>query len=167
MKRNVFFSLFALLVFTLAVSAQGRGDAQATVKGKTIKINYGRPRLQGRDMLSMARVGSVWRLGMDEATEIETTGDLTVGGKDVKAGKYSLWARKKGENQWTLAFHPTTGIWGQPEMTSGYLAEMPLTFAKAPSSAEQLTINVADRSGSAAITIHWGTAQLIGTIGVK
>jgi len=168
MRRKVAFSFIALLLFTIpAVGQANRGSAQATIKGKTIKVTYGRPRMQGRDMLGMARVGNVWRLGMDEATEIETTGILTVGGKDVRAGKYTLWAKKTGENQWTLNFHPQTGVWGQPELTSGYVAEMPLTMAKAPAAAEQLTISLADRAGSAAITIQWGTAQLTGTMGVK
>lgn len=157
-----------ILLFSLAATAQDRGAAEATIKGKKIKIDYGRPSLRGRDMLSMAKVGDVWRLGMNEATEIQSTGDLVVTGKTLKAGKYSLWAKKTGANQWILAFHPQTGMWGDPPVTSGYVAELPLKMDKAASSAEQLTINVApDKSGDAALTIHWGTSQLTGTFGVK
>lgn len=115
----------------------------------------------------MATVGNVWRLGMNEATEIETTGDLQVGGKDLKAGKYSLWAKKTGADTWILGFHMSTGIWGQPEMTSGYVAELPLKVEKAAQTAEQLMISVADANGAASIKIHWGTTQLSGTFGVK
>jgi hypothetical protein len=168
MRLRSAIGIFALLILTVSAAAQGnRGNTQATIKGKTIKVNYGRPALQGRDMLSMAKVGMVWRLGMDDATEIETTGDLTIGGKDLKAGKYTLWAKKTGDTAWTLAFHPTTGVWGVPELTSGYVAEMPLTLTKASAPAERLTINLAERSGNAAITIHWGTTQLDGNFGVK
>lgn len=168
MRTKVILSFIAVLVLaTVAVSQGARGTAQATVKGKTIKVSYGRPALGGRDMLSQAKTGMVWRLGMNEATEIETTGDLTVGGKDLKAGKYSLWAKKTGDNSWTLNFHPTVGVWGAPELTSGYVAEVPLTVSKAANAAEQLTINLAERQGNAAITIQWGTTQLTGTLGVK
>jgi hypothetical protein len=118
-------------------------------------------------MIGMAKAGTVWRLGMDEATEIDTSGTLVVGGKELKAGKYTLWAKKTGENQWTLAFHPQTGVWGDPPLTTGYVAEMPLKFEKVPGSAEKLTISLADKSGAAVLNIHWGTAQLSGTIGVK
>src|SRR5688572_12292150 len=167
MKTKSVLSLIALFLLTISAAAQDRGNIQATVKGKTIKINYGRPKLAGRDMLGMAKVGTVWRLGMNEATEIESSGDLTVGGKDLKAGKYSLWAKKTGDNTWTLNFHPTVGVWGAPELTSGYVAEIPLTVSRAQAPAEQLTINVEDRNGSAGVTIHWGNTQLAGTIGVK
>jgi len=159
---------FVLLLAISPVSAQqGRGKAEATVKGKKITIDYGRPMLRGRDMIGMARPGMVWRLGMDEATEIQSAATLVVGGKELKPGKYTLWARKTGENQWTLAFHPKTGVWGDPPLESGYIAETPLKLEKAPNSAEQLDIALADKSGDAGINIHWGTAQLTGTIGVK
>jgi hypothetical protein len=168
MRTKLTLSVLTIFVFSLMALAQGgRGNAEATVKGKTIKINYGRPALAGRDMLAQARTGMVWRLGMNEATEIESTGDLTVGGKDLKAGKYSLWAKKTGDNSWTLNFHPTVGVWGAPELTSGFVAEIPLTVSRAQSTAEQLTINLAEREGSAALTIHWGTTQLSGSLGVK
>jgi len=160
---------FALLLAALPAIAEqgGRGKAEATIKGKKISIDYGRPVLQGRDMIGMAKPGMVWRLGMDEATQLETTATLLVAGKEVKPGKYTLWAKKTGETQWILGLHPQTGVWGAPELTSGYVAEIPLKLEKATSSAEQLSINVADRAGEAAITIRWGTAQLTGSLGIR
>jgi hypothetical protein len=160
------FVLMAVLAVP-ALSQNNRGKAEATVKGNKITIDYGRPALQGRDMIGMARPGQVWRLGMDEATEIQSTATLVVGGKELKPGKYSLWAKKTGAADWILAFHPKTGLWGDPAMENGYLAELPLKLDKAPAATEQLTINVADKAGDAAITIQWGTAQLTATLGVK
>ena len=162
--------LLTLVTLTLSITlyAQGgsRGTAEATVNSRKITINYGKPALRGRDMFAMAQVGTVWRVGMNEATEISSTGDLMVGGKQLKAGKYSLWVRKTGANQWSLAFHPTVGIWGQPELKQGYVAEMPLAFAPAPRSAEQLVITLAPRENQAEILIHWGASTLKGLIGV-
>ena len=118
-------------------------------------------------MLAQATPGTVWRVGMNEATEITTDGTLVVDGKELKNGKYTLWVRKTGDNTWTLAFHPKTGVWGRPPLTEGYAAETPLTLTKASDSAEQLVIDLADKSGAAEIKIHWGTALLTGTFGVK
>ena len=49
-------------------------------------------------MLAQATPGTVWRVGMNEATEITTDGTLVVDGKELKNGKYtkihypgSLW----------------------------------------------------------------------------
>ena len=152
----------------MSLFAQGgsRGNAEATVNSKKLTINYGRPTLRGRDMLSMAQVGTVWRVGMNEATEISSSGDLIVGGKRLRAGRYSLWVRKTGASQWSLAFHPMTGIWGQPELTQGYVAEMPLELTKAPRTVEQLVITLLPQNDKAEITIHWGTSSLKGLIGV-
>ena len=156
-----------LLSLATPLLAQNRGTAEATVKGKKISINYGRPSLKGRDMLSQATPGTVWRVGMNLATEIETAGDLKVGSTVVKAGKYSLWAKKTGEDTWVLAFHPKTGVWGKPELKEGYIAELPLKMEKANDSAEQLTIALAENNGKGWIKIHWGTAQLSGAFDVN
>jgi hypothetical protein len=144
-----------------------RADAKATIKGKEISINYGRPNLKGRDLLAQAPVGTVWRVGMNQATEITTAADLSIGGKELKAGKYSLWVRRTGDETWTLAFHPKTGIWGAPAQKEGYVAELPLKLEKAADSMELLTINLADANGDGEIKIHWGTALMSGKFGVK
>ena len=144
-----------------------RGTTEVTIKGKKISINYGRPSLKGRDLLSLAPVGTVWRLGMNQATQIETAADLMVGSTEVNAGKYTLWLKKTGENSWTLNFHPKTGVWGVPELKEGYVAELPLKFEKAPASAEQVTITLSDNKGKAGIKIQWGTLLLTGSMGVK
>lgn len=164
--------LCAALLCTLVAVAPAqmnapRGKAEVTIKGKQITITYGQPSLKGRDIFGMVQPGMVWRLGMNQATQIETTGDLVVAGKQVPAGKYTLWAKKTGADSWNLAFHPKTGVWGQPELKEGYIAELPLKTTKVADSAEQLTITLADDKGKAAIRIHWGTAALAGSFGVK
>jgi len=169
MSLRKFAITFLVLTLAIACAAQQakRGTAEATIGGKKVSISYGRPSLQGRDMLAQATPGTVWRVGMNEATEITTDGTLVVDGKELKNGKYTLWVRKTGDNTWTLAFHPKTGVWGRPPLTEGYAAETPLTLSKASDSAEQLVIDLADKSGAAEIKIHWGTALLTGTFGVK
>ena len=148
-------------------AAPERGDAATTVKGKKISINYGRPAMKGRDLLAQAPVGTVWRVGMNQATEITTEADLLVGGTELKAGKYTLWVRRTGDDAWTLAFHPKTGVWGAPALKEGYAAELPLKLGKAAESTEMLTINLADAKGEGEINIHWGTTLMSGKFGVK
>lgn len=163
MKLSLFITLLALLA---PAQGPGRGLAELTIKGKKLSINYGRPSLKGRDLLSMLPVGGVWRLGSNMATEISTEADLTVAGKEVKAGKYSLWVKRTAE-AWLLCFHPKTGIWGAPPLTEGYIAELPLKLEQVREAAEQLTISLAEDRGGAAIKIHWGTLALTGRFDVK
>lgn len=144
-----------------------RGAAEATVRNQKISIDYGRPALKGRDLLAQAKAGMIWRVGMNEATHLTTTGDLVVGGKELKAGKYTLWVRKGEGDAWALAFHPKTGVWGAPAPKDGFVAETPLALTKAGESAEELMIHLADKGDGAEIQIHWGTSLLTGRIGVK
>src|SRR5215813_12209647 len=128
--RIAVLSVLALSLVASAVMAQGRGAAEVTIKGKKISIDYGRPSLGGRDVFSLAKVGDVWRVGNNMSTSITTEADLVVGGTTLKAGKYSLRAKKTGPETWTLNFHPKTGVWGAPPLTEGFVAETPLKTAK-------------------------------------
>jgi hypothetical protein len=84
----------------------------------------------------------------------------------LKPGKYSLWAKKTGDTTWLLAFHPQTGIFGVPELTSGYVAEVPLTQQKAAQAAEQLNIRLSASGKNVNVDIHWGDTKLVGTFQV-
>ena len=169
MRGTKLMALFAVLCLAGTAVAQSgnRGTADVTVKGTKVSINYGRPELKGRNLTAEAPVGTVWRLGMNQATEITTSGALDVGGKTLAAGKYSLWARKVGDKEWHLAFHPKTGVWGAPALTEGYVAELPLTLSSGSSPVEQLTISLAEAGDKARVQIAWGTTLLSGDLGVK
>ena len=169
MKRAGLVALVAMFCVAATAFAQNakRGTADVTVKGTKISINYGRPELKGRNLTTEAPVGTVWRVGMNEATEITTSGALDVAGTTLAPGKYSLWARKVGESEWRLAFHPKTGIWGAPALKDGYVAEMPLALSSGASPVEQLTISLADAGDKARVQIAWGTTILSGELGVK
>ena len=168
MRKHVVIALaVSLLAGSPALAQNERGTAETIINSETVRIDYGRPNLYGRDVLSIARVGQVWRLGADQATEIESTGNLVVAGKELKAGRYSLWARKIGDGQWILAFHPTTGVWGDPPLTDGFVAETPLRTDQATSTAEQLTIELRAQGQDVVIEIHWGSALLAGSFRVR
>ena len=166
-RALIILALLVLATPACAQSAGARGTAETTVGGKKITITYGRPALNGRDLLAQAPVGFVWRLGKDQATEIDTAADLDVNGTTVKAGKYSLWVKRVSDSEWHLAFHPKTGVWGAPALESGYVAELPLTQSSASKPVETLTIGLSDVSGKAHVAIEWGTFVLSGDLAPK
>lgn len=80
--------------------------------GKTITIDYSSPRMRGRKIFGgLVPYGKVWRLGANEATTFVTTADLVVGGREVPAGNYTLFAIPE-TGRWTLIISKTTGEWG-------------------------------------------------------
>ena len=168
MRYRILLSLLLATLLSVPVFAQSeRGSTEVTVNSKTVRIDYGRPSLNGRDVLSMAGVGTVWRLGADQATEIETTGDLMVAGKTLQTGRYSLWVKKTGDEDWILAFHPTTGVWGAPALKDGYVATLPLSVESSSESTEKLTIQLAENKNEAEIKISWGSSTLKATFGIR
>ncbi|MEQ6124289.1 DUF2911 domain-containing protein [Pseudotenacibaculum sp. MALMAid0570] len=78
---------------------------------KTVKITYSRPQLKGRSLAKLAPAGKVWRTGANEATEITFYKDVTVGGKQVKAGTYTMYAIP-GDNEWTIIISKQLNVWG-------------------------------------------------------
>src|SRR6185503_7120699 len=78
----------------------------------TARVLYSRPQKQGRKIFGdLVEYGKVWRLGANEATEIEFYKDVKVGGKKVSKGRYTLYALVN-ENTWTLIINKDTDTWG-------------------------------------------------------
>src|SRR5206468_6876895 len=85
----------SLSLAAAAAFSADRGEAKGTFAGKSVSIDYGRPNLQGRDMLGRAEVGTPWRMGADSPTRLKTAAELTFGpGVVVPAGEYVLTATK-------------------------------------------------------------------------
>jgi hypothetical protein len=76
------------------------------------RIIYSRPQKQGRKVFGeLVEYGIVWRLGANEATEIEFYKDVKIGGKKISKGRYTLYALVN-ENTWTMIINKDTDIWG-------------------------------------------------------
>jgi hypothetical protein len=77
-----------------------------------VRILYSRPQKQGRKVFGeLVEYGKVWRLGANEATEIEFYKDVKIGGKKVPKGRYTLYAIAS-ENVWTMILNKDTDTWG-------------------------------------------------------
>ncbi len=106
----------AALVVATPVFAQARnprGNASATVGGKKVAVDYGRPALKGRnldDLMKNLPPDRMWRAGENQVTTLTTEGDLTIGGKKVPAGKYSLYVHAGENNDWSLVLNKDLGV---------------------------------------------------------
>ncbi|REG79568.1 DUF2911 domain-containing protein [Algoriphagus antarcticus] len=77
-----------------------------------VKVYYSRPAKNGREVFGkMAAFDKVWRLGANEAVEFKTYQDVTLGGKNIKAGAYSMFAIP-GEAEWTIILNSDLDYWG-------------------------------------------------------
>lgn len=78
----------------------------------TMRVIYSRPLRAGRTIFGgLVKNGEVWRLGANEATEIEFFRSVRIGGKKIKAGRYTLYAIVN-DNSWTMILNKETDTWG-------------------------------------------------------
>jgi Protein of unknown function (DUF2911) len=76
------------------------------------RLIYSRPQRNGRNVFGeLLEYNKIWRLGANEATEIEFYKDMLVNGKIVPKGKYTLYAIPT-EEKWTIIINKETDIWG-------------------------------------------------------
>ena len=76
------------------------------------RIIYGRPQKNDRVVFGeLVEYNKVWRMGANEATEIEFFKDVTIGGKKVAKGRYTLYAIPE-EKSWTIIVNKDTDTWG-------------------------------------------------------
>lgn len=80
--------------------------------GLRLRVLYNRPYKKGREIFgALVPYGKVWRTGANEATVFETNKALTIKGKKLLPGKYSLWTIPDSVT-WTVIFNSEYGQWG-------------------------------------------------------
>jgi hypothetical protein len=167
MKKTAVVLLF-ILSFTLFAAAQDKSKrpsppAQAQCKlpdGKTITTDYSSPRAKGRQIFGgLVPYNEVWRTGANEATTFVTTANLSVEGKDVPAGSYTIFT-VPAQDKWTLIINKKTGEWGIPyHYESDELLRVPMQVGKTSGPVENFTINYDQSGGGCTLQISWENTQ--------
>lgn len=76
------------------------------------RILYSRPQKKGRDIFGEeVKYNEVWRLGANEATEIELFKNATIGGKKIPKGRYTVYCIPT-ETKWTIVLNKDNYSWG-------------------------------------------------------
>ena len=164
MRKQTVFLISLLLAFTALAACQDKGKrpsppAHAQCKfsdGKTLTINYSSPRAKGRKVFGeLVPYGQVWRTGANEATTFVPDAHLTVGGKDVPAGNYTIFTVPNAD-KWTLIINKKTGEWGIPyKYEADELARVDMNVSPTSSPVENFTIALASKGGSCTLDISW------------
>jgi hypothetical protein len=76
------------------------------------RVIYSRPKKEGRPVFgNLVEYGKLWRLGANEATEIEFFKPVMIGQKKIAKGRYTLYAIVN-EKSWTFILNKDIDIWG-------------------------------------------------------
>jgi hypothetical protein len=78
----------------------------------TARLIYSRPQKNGRIIFgSLVEYGKSWRLGANEATEIEFFKDVTIQQKKIPRGRYVLYCIPYFD-KWIIKFNSDVNTWG-------------------------------------------------------
>lgn len=171
MMKGRNFGMARLAVFALAMAAAsaamaadeapGRGAAEIALGGKKVKIDYGRPSTDGAGYKSMQKgipEGTLWRMGKDEATKLETEVDLKIGDKVVKAGTYALWAKRVG-NAWELCVSSKVATPSGPDAKDSIIATAPMKAAPTKEPVKWMTIELKAEGQGGVFKLAWGKEE--------
>ncbi len=174
MKKTLFSILAALLFFGVDAQisvpqASPAGSVYSKVGLTDVTIDYFRPKVKGRKIFGegsdfLQPYGTLWRAGANSGSKLTISTDAKIGGTDVKAGEYLIFATP-GKDSWTVSLYSDVSLGGN---VAGYdkSKEVMSTTAKPTmlsNSVEALTYNISDLSEdntSANIELSWANVSV-------
>ena len=171
MKKLALIAAVIIAVATLA-SAQMAQDkskrpsppASAECKfsdGKTIQVDYSSPRAKGRKIFgdasekALVPYGEIWRTGANEATKFVTDANVTVGGKSLPAGSYTIFTIPKAD-KWTLIINKKTAEWGIPyKYEADELGRVDMHVSKTTAPVENFIITFDSAGSKCTMSLEW------------
>lgn len=142
----------------------GRAQAEATVAGARLKVDYGTPSRRGRDIFGVVVPwGQVWRTGANRATHFSTDrrlvlGDPTRGAVVVPAGEYTLFSIPEAEGGW-LIVNRQTGQNGTSYDPTRDLGRVRMRRSEVAEPVERFTIRVEPRGEGGVLVLAWDRAE--------
>jgi hypothetical protein len=164
--------LLIMLAFTMsyAVNAQIQTPAPSPASkleqkvGLTdVTIEYSRPAMRGRTIFGdLVPYGKVWRTGANARTKVTFSDDVTIGGKELKAGTYAIFTIPQ-ETKWEVVFYSEHQGSGAPQQLdeSKVAARIMADVIPMDMDIQSFTITIDDiTSSSAVIGILWERAYV-------
>ncbi len=161
MSPGLFVCLPAALFLALPLFAQAdRGNAELSVPGGKIVVNYGRPQLKGRDPLTWQKEGSYWRMGMNDMTTLSTPVSLVFNNARIPKGTYGIWLLKVSANQYELVFNSENSGMGMLHDKTKDIASVPMKKEAVAAPVEAFTIELKGAPQGMTFAMTWGTTRL-------
>lgn len=160
--------LSSTFIFAQLTPAPSPGASVSQVVGVTkITIEYSRPSLKGREIFGkLIPFDKVYRTGANGSTKIELSGDITVQGQILKAGKYSIMTIPNQTN-WTVIFSKNQNVTEQNYSASDDVLRV-MVRPQDIANVETLTFDFSDvKDDGALLNFAWEKTKISLGIGVN
>ena len=183
--RSAVFASSVCLILLGAASAFAQSSApretvQTRVGRAQVSIEYGRPALKGRNVASLMKQlpdDRMWRAGAEEVTTLTATAPVSLGGKILPAGKYSLYVHCPDEGPYSLAVNrdlgqPLKKVWAaappqvadapyphfnyRSEIGSQEVLRVPMKRTAGNDAVDLFTISLTPGDAGAYLKMAWG-----------
>jgi len=119
------------------------------------RVIYSRPHRQGRTIFgSLLPYGEPWRLGANEATEIEFFQPVIIQNKRVPKGRYVLYSIPQ-QDEWTLVLNSNVFSWGLKQDTQKDLFRFKIPVQRTPTTIEYFTMVFEPTDSGATLLMAW------------
>jgi hypothetical protein len=172
MKKKVLIwvgvGIVALVIFGIVAKRNTKSHSPAAKasysnNGLAINMDYCRPSKKGRLIFgeeadkALQPYGGYWRIGANEATTFDVNKDVMVNGKELKAGKYQIYAVPE-KDMWKITFNSEWDRWGA--MDADHKTDVLTTEVAADNNAPVeemllLSFDAPDSTGGTNLLIHW------------
>ncbi len=132
------------------------------------RVLYGRPQKKGRPVFGdstqkqnvIQHYGKEWRLGANEATEIEFFTPVTIMGKKIAAGRYIMYCIPYAD-KWNIIFNENLYSWGLHIDKTKDFAEIELPVIKNNIVIEYFTMLFQNSTSGCELVMAWGNVKVV------
>ena len=127
----------------------------------TARLIYSRPQKNNRPIFGeLIEYGKVWRLGANEATEIEFYQNVKVNDVKVKKGRYTLYAIPYAD-KWTFIINKELETWGAFKYDEKKdVVRMDVPVEKTDSAAEAFTMLFDKTATGFSLNAYWDNIKV-------
>jgi hypothetical protein len=129
------------------------------------RLIYSRPQKNGRIIFGneappkfVQQYGAYWRLGANEASEIEFFKTVTIKGQKILKGRYIIYCIPY-ENKWTIIFNSNLFSWGLHPDTRKDIAKIEIPVSKTNQVSEYLSMVFEQAAAGANLIIAWDNVK--------
>lgn len=135
--------------------------ADKSIGAPVARVIFSRPQKGGRIIFGeVVQYGSIWRMGANEATELEFFRDVNINGKTVPKGRYVIYAIPY-ENEWTIILNNDLYTWGLKIDSTKDAFKFNVPVARTNFPFEVLTMEFAPADKGMQLVMEWDSVRAI------